>query len=83
MLLRSQGGILDTLAILLRCHCVHAAVAAVSAVLLRCLYGNGVSTEIALRWFHGATAGKFCSIKACVFCFNFRKYSTSNMSTTE
>ena len=83
VLLRSQGGILDNVAILLRCHCVHAAVAAVVAVLFRCLYGNGVSTEIALRCFHGATAGIFCNIKACVFCFNFRKFSTSNMSTTE
>ena len=23
----------------------------------------------------------YCSIKACVFCFNFRKFSTSNMTT--
>ena len=83
MLLRSQGRIIDKLAIVLRCHCVHAAVAAVVAVSLRYLYGNGVSTEIALRCFHGATAGIFCSIKACVFCLNFRKFSTSNMSTTE
>ena len=57
VLLRNQGGILDNLAILLRCHCVHAAV---PAVLLRCLYGSGVSTEIALRCLHGATAGIFC-----------------------
>ena len=55
--LRSQGGILENLAILLRCHCVPTAV---SAVLLRCLYGNGVSTEVAPRCLHGATAGIFC-----------------------
>ena len=55
--LRSQGGILENVAILLRCHFVPRAV---PAVLLRFLYGNGVSTEIELRFSHGTTAGIFC-----------------------
>ena len=58
--LRSQGGILANLATILRCHCVPTAVPAVPAVLLRFLYGNVVSTEVAMRCLHGATAGIFC-----------------------
>ena len=41
---------------------LHRVPTAVPVVILRCLYVNGVPTEVALRCLHGATAGIFCSI---------------------